>query len=61
MGIVALYTDEGRHIHKEGEDILFDHARYHELMKTVTVEGLYSSWIFTGDCDTLLHTYHSHR
>ena len=29
--------------------------------KPGTVEGLYSSWTFTGDCDTLLHTYHSHR
>ena len=33
-GDCSLYTENGRHVHKEGEDILFDHARYHELMKT---------------------------
>jgi len=33
-GDCSLYTDEGRHIHREGEDILFDQGRYHELMKT---------------------------
>jgi hypothetical protein len=33
-GDCSLYTAEGRHIHREGEDILFDHARYHELIKT---------------------------
>ena len=34
MGIVACTRIKGRHVHKEGEDILFDHARYHELVKT---------------------------
>jgi len=33
-GDCSLYTDKGPHVHKEGEDILFDHARYHELVKT---------------------------
>lgn len=30
----TLYTEKGLHVHREGEDILFDHARYHELSKT---------------------------
>ena len=33
-GDCVLYTDRGTYIHKEGEDFLFDHGRYHELMKT---------------------------
>lgn len=33
-GDCSLYTENGRHVHKEGEDFLFDHARYHELIKT---------------------------
>ena len=33
-GDCSLYTGNGRHIHREGEDILFDHAKYHELIKT---------------------------
>ena len=31
-----LHTEEGSHAHEEGEDFLFDHSRYHELVK----EGL---------------------
>ena len=30
----TLYTDRGTHTHSEGEDFLFDHAKYHELVKT---------------------------
>jgi hypothetical protein len=33
-GDCTLYTEKGSHIHEDGEDILFDHARYHELIKT---------------------------
>jgi hypothetical protein len=33
-GDCTLYTGRGPHKHREGEDILFDHARYHELIKT---------------------------
>ena len=33
-GDCALYTDRGGHAHSEGEDFLFDHAKYHELVKT---------------------------
>jgi hypothetical protein len=33
-GDCSLYTENGQHVHREGEDILFDHARYHELVKT---------------------------
>jgi hypothetical protein len=30
----TLYTERGKHQHREGEDFLFDHARYHEVTKT---------------------------
>ena len=33
-GDCTLYTEKGRHRHCEGEDFLFDHARYHEVTKT---------------------------
>tara|TARA_R110001606_G_scaffold207429_1_gene355093 strand:- start:548 stop:1126 length:579 start_codon:yes stop_codon:yes gene_type:complete len=33
-GDCTLYTDRGGHKHREGDDFLFDHARYHELIKT---------------------------
>lgn len=33
-GDCTLYTEKGRHCHREGEDFLFDHARYHEVTKT---------------------------
>ena len=33
-GDCTLYTEKGSHVHREGEEILFDHARYHELTKT---------------------------
>lgn len=33
-GDCTLYTERGRHQHREGEDFLFDHARYHEVIKT---------------------------
>tara|TARA_B110000285_G_C14996663_1_gene549183 strand:+ start:510 stop:1112 length:603 start_codon:yes stop_codon:yes gene_type:complete len=33
-GDCTLYTDRGPHKHREGEDFLFDHAKYHELVKT---------------------------
>lgn len=33
-GDCTLYTDMGKYVHREGEDYLFDHARYHELIKT---------------------------
>lgn len=33
-GDCSLYTENGRHVHREGEDFLFDHGRYHELIKT---------------------------
>jgi hypothetical protein len=33
-GDCTLYTEKGPHVHKEGEEYLFDHARYHELTKT---------------------------
>jgi len=33
-GDCTLYTEGGSHVHSEGEDFLFDHARYHELVKT---------------------------
>lgn len=33
-GDCSLYTENGRHIHREGEDFLFDHGKYHELIKT---------------------------
>jgi len=35
-GDCTLYTERGSHEHREGEDFLFDHARYHEVMKTGT-------------------------
>jgi hypothetical protein len=33
-GDCTLYTESGNFIQREGEDFLFDHGRYHELMKT---------------------------
>jgi len=33
-GDCTLYTEKGPHVHREGEEYLFDHARYHELTKT---------------------------
>jgi aspartyl/asparaginyl beta-hydroxylase (cupin superfamily) len=33
-GDCSLYTEKGVHVHREGQDFLFDHARYHELVKT---------------------------
>jgi len=33
-GDCTLYTQNGEHVHIEGEDFLFDHSRYHELIKT---------------------------
>jgi hypothetical protein len=33
-GDCTLYTEKGPHEHREGEDFLFDHSRYHEVMKT---------------------------
>jgi hypothetical protein len=33
-GDCTLFTTSGAHVHEEGEEFLFDHARYHELVKT---------------------------
>lgn len=33
-GDCTLYTEKGPHKHIEGEDFLFDHSRYHEVVKT---------------------------
>ena len=33
-GDCTLYTERGPHQHRDGEDFLFDHARYHEVTKT---------------------------
>ena len=33
-GDCTLYTENGPHVHREGEDLLFDHSRYHEVIKT---------------------------
>jgi aspartyl/asparaginyl beta-hydroxylase (cupin superfamily) len=33
-GDCTLFTTRGAHVHEEGEEFLFDHARYHELVKT---------------------------
>ena len=33
-GDCTLYTEYGRYTQKVGEEFLFDHARYHELVKT---------------------------
>lgn len=33
-GACTLYTDMGAHEHVEGEYFLFDHSRYHEVVKT---------------------------
>lgn len=33
-GDCTLYTEKGPHEHREGEDFLFDHSRYHEVVKT---------------------------
>jgi hypothetical protein len=35
-GDCTLYTDKGAHEHIEGEEFLFDHARYHEVVKRGT-------------------------
>ena len=32
-GDCTLYTTKGAHEHREGEDFLFDHAKYHEVVK----------------------------
>ena len=32
-GDCTLYTESGSHVHDEGEAFIFDHARYHELIK----------------------------
>lgn len=32
-GDCTLYTNKGAHRHREGEDFLFDHAKYHEVIK----------------------------
>jgi hypothetical protein len=32
-GDCTLYTERGPHQHRDGEDFLFDHARYHEVEK----------------------------
>lgn len=32
-GECILYTEKGSHAHEEGEDFIFDHSRYHELVK----------------------------
>ena len=32
-GRCVLYTDGGQHVNEEGEEFLFDHSRYHELIK----------------------------
>tara|TARA_B100000482_G_C12537447_1_gene270924 strand:+ start:220 stop:738 length:519 start_codon:yes stop_codon:yes gene_type:complete len=33
-GKCTLYTEGGSHQHEEGEEFIFDHSRYHELVKT---------------------------
>ena len=33
-GECTLYTENGSHMHEEGEEFIFDHSRYHELVKT---------------------------
>jgi len=33
-GDCTLYTERGIHEHREGDDFLFDHSRYHEVVKT---------------------------
>ena len=33
-GDCTLYTEKGSHVHREGEEFLFDHSRYHEVTKT---------------------------
>ena len=33
-GDCTLYTEQGAHVHREGEYFLFDHSRYHEVIKT---------------------------
>ena len=35
-GKCILYTEKGQHSHEEGQEFLFDHSRYHELVKTST-------------------------
>src|SRR5210317_1159315 len=32
-GDCTLYTEKGPHEHLEGQDFLFDHAKYHEVLK----------------------------
>ena len=43
-GDCTLYTEKGPHVHTEGQEFVFDHSRYHEVIKTDTVNELYSSW-----------------
>ena len=33
-GDCTLYTENGPHVHHEGGDFIFDHSRYHEIVKT---------------------------
>jgi len=33
-GDCTLYTENGPHVHHEGGDFIFDHSRYHEVVKT---------------------------
>ena len=33
-GDCTLYTERETHVHRDGEDFLFDHSRYHEMIKT---------------------------
>lgn len=33
-GECTLHTESGSHQHAEGEEFIFDHSRYHELIKT---------------------------
>lgn len=33
-GDCTLYTDTGSHVHRRGEDFIFDHARYHSVTKS---------------------------
>jgi hypothetical protein len=35
-GACTLYTEGDSHVHEEGEDFIFDHSRYHELVKEGT-------------------------
>lgn len=33
-GDCTLYTERGPHVHTEGQEFVFDHSRYHEVIKT---------------------------